>query len=673
MKKIDLHIHTEPTITDSHFDFSLEKLKEYVHKLDVDCIAITNHNQFNLEQFKVITEALPNTVVLPGIEIDLEGCHLLLISEPVELVDFFTKCNQVRQLIQTKSDSINVDTLKKIYINLGKYLLIPHYDKRPYIKEETYKKLSEHIYAGEVTSIKKFKTCIREEGRLTPVIFSDFRFSDSMGPFSTGQTFIDLDEITLSGIKACLFDKNKVALSKDDGNEFFQATEDGLMLSTGLNVILGERSSGKTHTLNKVCRSFSNVKYIEQFSLLQNNEEKFEELLSVRHSTASENFLREFKSILPDIVPIDLRQNEIEVEKYLTSLLKYASENERSDTFSKAVFFSETLFPESDTANLKTLIDATLLLIENNQYQHIINKYLNLNALKSLLFDLINTHTHIEEVNLKQRWLNDVMTNMKDGLKFHTSTTTPEDMDFYKFLMDKEKINKFTAIVNNLKMERDIESKEIQGFKVVASTKRFNGAGELKRKSGKQKTFSEAFQFYNKPYDYLCALKKVDIPETEYYKYFVDIDYKTLNKHGVKVSGGERSEFNLLHEIQDALKYQLLLIDEPESSFDNIFLKNEVNELLKMISKEIPVIIVTHNNTVGASIIPDYIAYTQKEVVEGDLVYKVFTGYPSSKILKSTDGTSVDNYNIMLKCLEAGKDAYIERRKKSYEILENQG
>ncbi|MGQ1786903.1 MULTISPECIES: hypothetical protein [unclassified Saccharicrinis] len=46
MKKIDLHIHTVSTISDSYFEFDILKLKEYVQKLSLDCIAITNHNVF---------------------------------------------------------------------------------------------------------------------------------------------------------------------------------------------------------------------------------------------------------------------------------------------------------------------------------------------------------------------------------------------------------------------------------------------------------------------------------------------------------------------------------------------------------------------------------------------------------------------------------------------------
>ena len=77
MKKIDLHIHTKASLSDSTFIFSLDKLKEYVDELSIDCIAITNHNLFDLEQFRSICDEL-DCKVFPGIEINLEKGHLLL-------------------------------------------------------------------------------------------------------------------------------------------------------------------------------------------------------------------------------------------------------------------------------------------------------------------------------------------------------------------------------------------------------------------------------------------------------------------------------------------------------------------------------------------------------------------------------------------------------------------
>lgn len=670
MKKIDLHIHTVATISDKHFVFSLEKLKEYLTTMAIDCIAITNHNHFDKDQFETISSEL-SISVLPGIEIDLEGGHILLISDNKELDDFTEKCNLVQAEIPSSQDYITFDKLQSIFPDLSKYLLIPHYDKKPILRQDIIDKLKPNISAGEVASVRKFKSCLKETDKLVPVIFSDMRFYEELDSFSTRQTFIDLDEITLNGIKLCLFDKDKVFLSKDDGNQLFQVTDDGLKMSTGLNIVFGERSTGKTFTLNRICNSFEKVKYIKQFSLLQNDDEKFESLMSIRHSNVSENFLKELKDVVEDVSNVDLIQDELDIEKYIKTLLKFASENDKADTFSRATLFSESLFIEVRQESLKRLVESTVLLIENLEYREIIDRHISLTNLKNLVVDLMKKYIETEEVNLKKKWVNELVSNIQEELRFRTNSTYPEDIDFYKILSDNKKVKTFSEIISDIKVEREIDRKEIRGFKVVAYARRFPNATQLKNKSKRKLSFMDAYNNYDNAYAFLQSLKGMELEPTEYYKYFVDIEYKTLNKHDYPVSGGERSEFNLLHEISDALKNDLLLLDEPESSFDNIFLKSEVNELIKDIAKEIPVIVVTHNSTVGASIKPDYILYTEKKIETGNVRYRVYSGYPSSKELISPQGDTIINFDAMLNCLEAGIDAYTDRRIKNYEILKN--
>ncbi|OAN63434.1 histidinol-phosphatase [Balneola sp. EhC07] len=670
MKKIDFHIHTVKSISDSPFDFHIGSLKEYVDLLEIDCIAITNHNLFDKAQYVQISNEL-DVKVFPGIEIDLEGGHLLLISEIENLDDFATKSQKVSDLIKSPNDDISYDELIEIYGDLNNYLLIPHYDKKPKLQPDTLAKFGDSIFAGEVASLRKFKACIKEQDKLTPVIFSDERFVENMTSYPTRQTYLDVEETSLNAIKGCLFDKTKVFLSKEEGNDFFQATDDGIMLSTSLNVIVGGRSSGKTYTLDKICDNFDNVKYLKQFSLLQNDKENFKKLVTTRHSLITENYLKEFKDVVYDVNDIDLKANEISIEKYLTSLKKFASESDSLDTFSKCALYNENKFTLDNLENLKKLINATKTLVEANEYKDIVDKHISGVNLKSLISELIQKHNEIHENNLKKEWTNNLIESIKDSLKFRSTTTTVEDIDFTKIQLEKIKVQKFKQLVKSIQHEKVIDSKEIRGFKVLAKTKKYTGAIQLKNKSKSKLSFSEAFNNYEDPYKFLIALQNVGIEETEYYKYFVDIDYRTLNKHGYEVSGGERSEFNLLHEISDALKYDLLLIDEPESSFDNIFLKNEVNELIKEIAKEIPVIVVTHNSTIGASINPNHVVFTQKIVKPDDVEYKVFFGHPTSKILKSANGESIKNLDVLLNCLEAGEDAYNERHKKSYEILKD--
>ena len=456
MKKIDLHIHTKSSISDSDFEFSLSKLKEYVESLNIDCIAITNHNLFDLEQFNEILDELEITV-LPGVEINLEKGHLLLISENDELEDFESRCAKVEKLIKNPKDFISIEVLKEIFPDLNRYLLIPHYDKKPIIRPETLEKLKENINAGEVTSPKKFKYCIKDSNSLTPVLFSDLRFKTEMKSFSPRQTYIDIDETSIRAIKTCFADKSKTFLTEEEGHSFFQVFENGQKLSNGLNVILGKRSSGKSYTLKRIFNDFENVKYIKQFELLEKDEEKdkkrFNELLNTKQSSVSEEFLKEFKSVLEDVVQIDEKENSIKIEKYLDSVLKVAAEEEKKDVYSKCALFNEIKFTESNNETLKKLIEATKLLIENKEYRDLIDKHVAVDELKNLIIDLILKYREQQELNHKRLWVNSIISNVKGELQSNTAYSSIEDLNVYDIQLEKQKLNKFEKIVDLIKKE----------------------------------------------------------------------------------------------------------------------------------------------------------------------------------------------------------------------------
>ena len=673
MKKIDFHIHTVSTIRDREFFFSLEKMKEYIDVVKLDAIAITNHNIFDKNQFDLIHNNL-DIKVFPGIEIDLEDGHLLLITDE-NIFDFSSKCEKVSKIIQKIGDYLNVDELKQIFGDLNKYLLIPHYEKRPKLNKETIENLEEHIVAGEVNSPKKFIRICKDDDKLTPLYFSDIRISENLKNFPTRQTFIDCGEITLNAIQMCLRDKNKVSLSEKNGNNLFHIFDNGQKLSTGLNVMLGKRSSGKTFTLDRICNEHGDAKYIKQFSLVQQDdgedEVKFNEHLNNQRSLIADEFLKEFRVVLNDVIDIDLEKSEKALAQYLDTLLSSATEAEKKDVFSKTALFDEIEFKKIETKPLIELINAVRMLIENIAHKDVIEKHTKKEDLKKLALELIKMLWTKTYASAKQKIVNELVREIKKKLQLQTSATQIKEFDFYKYEIDKRKVLKFSEIVKNIQKTSLIREESVQGFKIVAQKRKFSGAGEIKKVSGRQTAFSGAFEDYNSPYKYLQKLKNHDIlTASEFYKYFVKIEYKILNKDGAKASGGERSEFRLLQAINDAQNYEILLIDEPESSFDNIFLRTDVNQIIKNISSQMPVVIVTHNNTVGASIKADYLIYTSKVRNGNKVEYKVYSGYPTNKKLISIEGDEISTFEITIDSLEAGNDTYKER-KRNYEDLKN--
>ena len=61
-------------------------------------------------------------------------------------------------------------------------------------------------------------------------------------------------------------------------------------------------------------------------------------------------------------------------------------------------------------------------------------------SLASLEIDLMKEYLRTEEINLKKEWLNNLISKIKDELRFRTSSTVPEDVDFYRILIENEKI-----------------------------------------------------------------------------------------------------------------------------------------------------------------------------------------------------------------------------------------
>jgi len=674
LKKIDLHIHTVSTISDRSFSFNLENLTKYVSEARLDATAITNHDMFDGNQFREIIEAL-EVVVFPGIEVSLDCGHVLIISDVADLENFEDKAELVAQRISQKGDSISVDKLEEIFGDLNDYLVIPHYDKKSSIKGETLDRIEIYVSAGEVDSAKKFIRTIKDEKKLTPVLFSDVRICDELDRLPTRQTFIDCGELTLNAIKACLRDKGKVALSETDGNRLFQIFDDGQKLSTGLNVILGERSSGKTYTLNRINESNESVKYIEQFSLVQQDEDaykrEFNNEVQRKRSLFIEEYLSGFKVVLNDVMNVDLQRNESEVKQYLDTLLKSAEEADRRDTFSKTALFDETKFSISEDSVLNDLIGSVRQVIENIEYRAIIDKHLDVSSLKRLACELIELLWSKTFEKKKKRLVNSLVRDVRESLKMRTSAIQVDDVDLYRVSMDKKKVAKFSAIAKCLQRESIISEENIQRFRVIATKGAFSGAGEIKSASGVKTVFRDSFKEYDHPYNYLqTLLANESLTQSGFYKLFAKISYKILNRDGSEVSGGERSEFRLLQEIKDAQNYDVLLIDEPESSFDNMFLKSDVNQIIRKISESMPVVVVTHNNTVGASIGADYLLYASKEMADGDVVYKLYSGHLTDHRLTSLDGETISNHEIMLNSLEAGCDTYNDRRK-GYEAIKD--
>lgn len=670
MKKIDFHIHTIPKATGENFVFSLDIMKKYIEIENLDAIAITNHNYFDEVNYKLISENT-NIIVFPGIEIDLEQGHILIIS-PIEELEIFKKeCTEANNYMRLNTFNLSYEKFIEIFKNRQKYLMIPHYKKKPSISSDVLSKFGDEIICGEVSSAKKWFSCIKNDSLLPPVLFSDIRIREDIEKYPSTLTYLQCDELTIPKIKIALSDKTKIKISKDGADEEFQILSDGTTASTGLNIVMGLRSSGKTYTLENILASFNKdtVKYIEQFSIVSNAKDKeFKKIIEKDNNDIQEKNLALLKPLIDKISSIGLSNDDLKVDNYIESLKDYAEKSENKDEYANSPLFIAEKFDDIEKDELDELIESVKRLLDSDKYSKIINDTLGrenlLNLLQKLLIASCEQNNNKTIIDIT----NNLISVIKTILDEKSALSTIEDVDFINIAKNRLEVKYFNDFINKLKDEVILEQDESLRFIIEVKRKKYNKADRIKRHMPHCPPITNAFSFYDKPYEYVKKLLEAGVYQNVIYKMLVDIDFSVVNKDDKsEISGGEQAEYVLYSELKDAGKYDLVLIDEPESSFDNIFLRDKIKEKIKNLSQKTTVFIVTHNSTLGILMNPDKIIYTHKESANN---YEVYTGTLSASTFKNINGKSIGSYKVLMDIMEAGEDSF-KRKEEIYESVKN--
>lgn len=665
MKKVDLHIHTVPTIKDSTFTFDINKMQLYVQTLKLDAIAITNHNKFDKNQYEKIKEKL-NITVFPGVEVDIENAHMIVITDEKNIDKLDEQCQQLEEKIQDNKSYITYDEFVKIFTNYEEYLLIPHYKKKPVVQTNILKKFGSNITCGEVDNIKKFCVLKKQIDDLVPILSSDVRINKDLENFPTRFTFLDINDTSLKAIKYALKDRNKVFINKSKNDNEFVFTPDGLVASTKLNVIIGKRSSGKTYTLNMIAKAFdtSDIKYIKQFEITEKSgQDKFEKLTKTEYERITNEYISPISNILPSIFEINLDNDDTELENYHSSLMNRALNSERNDIFSKTSMFNQIKFDVKSNNELRELIEAIQTLLDNETYKEIIEENIDKESLKKLLLQFIEMYRNKYLDEKLKNAIDKLIEKIQKRLELKSSIETISQIDFYAIMKNRLIVKRFIDDFNKIKKEQKIFEEDYQRFKVIATKVPYKTVTDMKKganiTSGALQDLFEKF-YRTDLFKYVQQLKECGVSTESISKSIIEVKYNVINDKGSEISGGEKAEFNLLKELDEAKNYDVLLLDEPEASFDNPYIKENINTLIKDISNKTTVFVVTHNSTLGVTNKADKLIYTEYNSEEQK--YEVYVGNFTDSILENKDGKSISTYNAIVNCMEAGVDTYEERR-----------
>lgn len=654
MRRIDFHIHTVASPLDEEFEFNLDSLLTHVGHNSLDAIAITNHNLFDGENFKEICDAVGNSIrVFPGVEVSVKNFHVLAICDPRNVVSLANACAQLPEIRQG-DDGISIEEFKRLFGN-GSYLVIPHYLKNPRISESDLASLGKLVSGLEVSSQKKWYREYRRTN-MPLVMFSDFRCSADRPECLGKYTYVSIEDLEFESLRLAFHDKDKFAIAESE--DHFELAPN-LFAATGLNVVIGGRSTGKTYFLDSLFSSCDpdDVFYIRQFGIVKDAEEKaFRSKLADEESSIRDDYYEPMNDVIAIMEKLHAKDAvKKSIEDYLNGLTSYAETSAREDEYSRCPIYSGARLPLDNSSAEKKVVNAILTLLDEGPISDDIDRILGRDSLIELLSIAMD---HYKKKRLRCKCIelaNEIAKKIKEGLKLESSRPPCPESPFIEAAMRNACVKRFAHLRQATKTEAIVGVSAIGNFKRVVKRVPYKDAKALKKAIGTSANLGGMLQLDDVEY-VERLLKTEDVSHRD--RALFDMSVVLLNENNEEVSGGQKAEYLFFRALDKASSHDVVLIDEPESSFDNPFLNKSIATELKKISRRATVFIATHNNVLGVSIKPDGIVYTSIENGR----HRIYSGDASSKKLKTADGAYVDKADVLLELMEAGEEAYKGRK-----------
>ena len=668
-KKIDFHIHTIASIKDSDFTFSLDWLKKYVEATELDAIAITNHDLFDENNFREISEALPDIKIYPGIELALDIGHVNIVF-PRDCIGELSSFSQWLSTVhQTNTDHITCEELCDNLSCWNQGIYIFELNKSKSVKEIP-DIFNDVTCVGGVSNQLRFNIAKNNPDSIAPCLFSDAHATEQdsdnrndIVKLQNKQTYLQIDSCEFEDIKRCLQDKSKISISKENLKDVVNI--DGINILSGLNLVVGKRGTGKTHFLNRIKESIEDEYYeIKQFETARADEyieqqRKEQGLTAI--SSWQEKYINEFSKIKSYIQDTGTELNDI--EKFLTDVKRFATEMARSQSSQKYSLFKETEFELSNIEYIRDALINIKKVIEKNEIWKLLSnaaqKKNNFIEVYSELRDIYLKHKRDNELRQK---VNAIMGDIKATLTARTGISNIQECSINKVIHKYQLEKKIDDFLKRIIVETPMKNERLHGYQIQVNLVPYQTATQFQKEIGiKEAVHNDLIKIYRDK-DFITFLKNLKqknfYNEANFAEYLVRKEVKLLDSDGVPASGGQAVGFALMLRLNEAKNKPVILIDEPESSLDNAYIKTELNKELKNLAENSMVVVITHNSTLGALLEPDYLIVASKSDC-GD--YSIMSGEFSSSKIRDAEGIEEKSYNKFVEAMESGIDSYTKK------------
>jgi predicted ATPase len=707
--KIDIHVHTKKIKSGDAPTRNIDSKKfvEIIKNTDVRILAITNHNHFDLEQYKEFVDASgSNCQIWPGIELDVvengKRGHLIAIVNPKNSLEFSKVVDEI--IAKTDPDAFTVSIEKTVHaFDKLDCIYIAHYQsKKPSLGDEELAILEN--YVSNKKRILKEATNSISAGIYVSHGHNSIYGSDVQ---DWDQYILTSKELPDLRLPVDTFDQFCLLLEKDEATintlldrkvkETIELTPFGLAelirldIYNDINVLFGSKGTGKTEILEALSKYFNSKGH--KTSVYKSNDNHLDDEFDLKGN----------KFIL-DIDELGIKDcaNEIKLikeatEEGVTSMQKYLqhfTSNAKNKIAQKLKIKDYAKVDEgkpqrklNEVNGIWSEFKKFKLYIGNKSVTEYLDQPLleELDSVLSRAITKLKLATDEKFLDSKSvQLLNSIVELFKIEVAKKTGQPQiPSKTGFATYASNRLKIETAVKeILSNVNKTIDpineyVGSLGEKGELYVRTNLRIHDgliwdSSFVPAKGGIRKSPQKDFVnkiiavskyvYSTELFEKIAELNQVDGIEsiTGVSDLFLFYRHFTLNDEVYNPSNGESSMILLYQELVE--EKEIYLIDEPEKSLGNDYISDVIVPLFKekaLLGKKI--IVATHDANIAVRTLPYNSIYRLHDLKQ----YYTLTGNPFSNKLKCIHNIrpELDWKEISMKTLEGGKQAFGERGK----------
>ncbi len=763
---LDLHIHTSEDADRINTNYDAQKLIENILAYNGNAkslISLTDHNTINKKAYEKLLGANEKINVILGVELhirnydEVDPYHAHIFFKLDDIVSEIDNINLILDKLYPKkmvSGNDKIPKLEDIVKNFDKYdfIILPHggqnhktfdgsipegvnfdntlertifYNQFDGFTSRTNIGVQKTIEYFKRLNINEFINLVTGTDNYKPNDYPNSKGSDVTIPFVP--TWM-LAKPTYSGLRISLSESNRLYYQKEKPEISTQIIKSCELkndkidcfvnLTPGLNVVIGESSSGKSLFIDSLYRGIKrdfdgsfyldyevdkiNIinphnfvpHYINQNFLVEKiNNKKIEDIDIVKSlfppndDTQIEvsNKLSELHEIIISLVNsvknIEKLENELNTIPTIGKLIYNGSvpKNPINAFIISSDEDNKTVFSNSDYTKYTSVLDEIMNLVNNNLFMSDVSQSVNtINAALNEAYDKVNLKNKIKEVvikakkecdsfieettgenAIKQQQFEKLLGKIKDCIKSYN--------DYYGYL---DKLSKYNYKIDTKSEKRGDNSLFISNELKITEEAIINSINKfIKNKYNQQSIkFLKPKLLFKDNWSQRPKVENYDDLSNKIYSEFTKMNvtnYNIITKGDIefdKLSPGWKTAVILDLIFNNSDDYAPLIIDQPEDNLASSYLNRDLIKSIHKTKQKRQVIIVSHNATIP--MLGD---------AQNIIVCKNHNGQitiQNAALEEQIDGKDV--VDIVAKLTDGGKTA-IKKRFKKYNLKKYRG